>query len=214
MIGLIMCGGEGSRFITHEKIEKPLACVRGQTLIGRVLCAVILSRQFNRIVCVSSPHSPCTTELLERKYKTVDFIDVIVAEGLGYSRDLSNILNSLPGQKVLTFPSDLALLDIATVIKLVNQCTPSVQNTCTTIIAEKSFLKSIGLACSSGVVLDKTEYCYTGISSFYVSLSTHEKSFKENYTILNELPVVVNVNTTGDLGLAESLLDRFNQDYL
>lgn len=209
-----MCGGEGSRFVTQEKIEKPLACIRGHTLIGRVMYAVILSGQFNRIVCVSSPHSPCTTELLERKYKTVDFIDVIVAEGLGYSRDLSNILNSLPGEKVLTFPSDLALLNIATVRRLVNQCTPSVQNTCNTVISENTFLKSVGLTCSSGIVLDKTEYCYTGISGFYVGLSIDGKSFKENYSIVNELPVVVNVNTTGDLGLAESLLDRFNQDCL
>ena len=33
MIAVIMCGGKGSRFITQDNIEKPLARIRGKTLI-------------------------------------------------------------------------------------------------------------------------------------------------------------------------------------
>ena len=63
MIAVIMCGGKGSRFITQDNIEKPLAHIRGQTLIETVLRAVILSGQFSRILCVSSPSSPHTTQV-------------------------------------------------------------------------------------------------------------------------------------------------------
>ena len=144
MIAVIMCGGKGTRFITQDNIEKPLAHIRGQTLIETVLRAVILSCQFSRILCVSSPSSPHTTQLLEGKYNTVDKIEVMVAEGLGYSSDLSRALNSMRGQKVLTFPSDLALLNVVTVRKLVDKCTPSIHNTCIAAVAEKSFVSYVG----------------------------------------------------------------------
>lgn len=207
-----MCGGKGSRFITQDNIEKPLARIRGQTLIDNVLHAVILSGQFSRILCVSSPSSPHTTQLLEGKYRTVDKIEVTVAEGLGYSSDLSRALNSMRGQKVLTFPSDLALLNAVTVRKLVDKCTPSIHNTCIAAVAEKSFVSSVGLTCSSLVAIRSNEYCYTGVCGFYLGTSISEKPFKEFYSIVNEIQLVANINTAMDLALAEHLLAQLNQD--
>jgi GTP:adenosylcobinamide-phosphate guanylyltransferase len=207
-----MCGGNGSRFITQDNIEKPLARIRGQTLIDTVLHAVILSGQFSRILCVSSPSSPHTTQLLEGKYRTVDKIEVMVAEGLGYSSDLSRALNSMRGQKVLTFPSDLALLNAVTVRKLVDKCTPSIHNTCIAAVAEKSFVSSVGLTCSSLVAIRSNEYCYTGVCGFYLGTSISEKPFKEFYSIVNEIQLVANINTAMDLALAEHLLVQLNQD--
>lgn len=207
-----MCGGNGSRFITQDNIEKPLARIRGQTLIDTVLHAVILSGQFSRILCVSSPSSPHTTQLLEGKYRTVDKIEVMVAEGLGYSSDLSRALNSMRGQKVLTFPSDLALLNAVTVRKLVDKCTPSIHNTCIAAVAEKSFVSSVGLTCSSLVAIRSIEYCYTGVCGFYLGTSISEKPFKEFYSIVNEIQLVANINTAMDLALAEHLLVQLNQD--
>lgn len=212
MIAVIMCGGKGSRFITQDNIEKPLARIRGQTLIDTVLHAVILSGQFSRILCVSSPSSPHTTQLLEGKYRTVDKIEVMVAEGLGYSSDLSRALNSMRGQKVLTFPSDLALLNAVTVRKLVDKCTPSIHNTCIAAVAEKSFVSSVGLTCSSLVAIRSNEYCYTGVCGFYLGTSISEKPFKEFYSIVNEIQLVANINTAMDLALAEHLLVQLNQD--
>ncbi|MFY9966410.1 MAG: NTP transferase domain-containing protein [Nitrososphaeraceae archaeon] len=214
MIAVIMCGGKGSRFITQDNIEKPLAHIRGQTLIETVLRAVILSGQFSRILCVSSPSSPHTTQLLEGKYRTVDKIEVMVAEGLGYSSDLSRALNSMRGQKVLTFPSDLALLNVVTVRKLVDKCTPSIHNTCIAAVAEKSFVSSVGLTCSSIVAIHSKEYCYTGVCGFNLGTSISEKPFKEFYSIVNEIQLVANINTATDLGLAEHLLLQLNQDCL
>lgn len=214
MIAVIMCGGKGSRFITQDNIEKPLARIRGQTLIETVLRAVILSGQFSRILCVSSPSSPHTTQLLEGKYGTVDKIEVMVAEGLGYSSDLSRALNSMRGQKVLTFPSDLALLNVVTVRKLVDKCTPSIHNTCIAAVAEKSFVSSVGLTCSSLVAISSNEYCYTGVCGFYLGTSISEKPFKEFYSIVNEIQLVANINTAMDLALAEHLLVQLNQDCL
>lgn len=212
MIAVIMCGGKGSRFITQDNIEKPLARIRGQTLIDNVLHAVILSGQFSRILCVSSPSSPHTTQLLEGKYRTVDKIEVTVAEGLGYSSDLSRALNSMRGQKVLTFPSDLALLNAFTVRKLVDKCTPSIHNTCMAAVAEKSFVSSVGFTCSSLVAIRSNEYCYTGVCGFYLGTSISEKPFKEFYSIVNEIQLVANINTVMDLALAEHLLVQLNQD--
>jgi GTP:adenosylcobinamide-phosphate guanylyltransferase len=214
MIAVIMCGGKGSRFITQDNIEKPLARIRGKTLIESVLHAVILSGQFSRILCISSPCSPHTTQLLERNYRTDNNIQVSVADGLGFSKDLSKALNSMPEQKVLTFPSDLALLNSNTVRKLVDRCTPSIQNTCIAAVAEKSFVSSVGMTCSSIFAIDSKEYCYTGVCGFYLGTSISDEPFEEFYSIVNEIQLIVNINTAMDLELAEQLLGRLNPDSL
>jgi len=214
MMAVIMCGGKGSRFITQDNIEKPLASIRGKTLIETVLHAVILSGQFSRILCVSSPCTPHTTQLLQRNYRTNNKIDVMVADGLGFSKDLSTALNSMPDEKVFTFPSDLALLNSDTVRELIDRCTPSIQNTCIAAVAEKSFISSVGMTCSSLFAIDSREYCYTGVCGFYLDTSTSDQLFEEFYSIVNEIQLIVNINTAKDLGLAEQLLGRLNLDCL
>jgi GTP:adenosylcobinamide-phosphate guanylyltransferase len=214
MIAVIMCGGKGSRFITQENIEKPLACIRGKTLIETVLHAVILSGQFSRILCVSSPCSPYTTQLLKRNYRTDNKIEVMVSDGQGFSKDLSKALNSAPEQKVFTFPSDLALLDSDTVRILTARCTPSIQNTCIAAVAERSFASSVGINCSTFFTVDDKEYCYTGVCGFYLGTSVPDKPIEEFYSIVNEVRLIVNINTAKDLGLAEELLGRLNPDCL
>jgi GTP:adenosylcobinamide-phosphate guanylyltransferase len=214
MMAVILCGGKGSRFITQDNIEKPLARIRGKTLIETVLHSVILSGQFNRILCVSSPCSPRTTQLLEKNYKTDNKIEVMVADGLGFSKDLSKALNSVPEQNVYTFPSDLALLNSNTVRKLIDRCTPSIQNTCIAAVAERSFVSSVGITCSSLVAIDNREYCYTGVCGFYLGKYISDKPFEEFYSIVNEIRLVVNIDSAKDLGLAEQLLRRLNPDCL
>jgi GTP:adenosylcobinamide-phosphate guanylyltransferase len=214
MIAVIMCGGKGSRFITQDNIEKPLACIRGKTLIETVLNAVILSGQFSRILCVSSPCSPYTTQLLERNYRTDSKIEVIVSDGLGFSKDLSKALNSAPKQKVFAFPSDLALLNSDTVRILTARCTPSIQNTCIAAVAERSFVSSLGITCSTFFTIDGKEYCYSGVCGFYLGTLVSDKPIEEFYSIVNEIRLIVNVNTAKDLGLAEELLGRLNPDCL
>jgi len=206
MMAVIMCGGKGSRFITPDNIEKPLARIKGKTLIETVLNAVILSRQFSRIICVSSPRSPHTTEFLQRNYRTDHNIDVMVADGLGFSKDLSKALNLMNEQKVLTLPSDLALLDSDTVRKLIKRCTPSIKNTCIAAVADRSFVRSIGTTCSYLIDIESKEYCYTGVCGFYLGTSLSDEPFEEFYSIVNEIQLILNINTTEDLGIAEHYL--------
>jgi GTP:adenosylcobinamide-phosphate guanylyltransferase len=214
MIAVIMCGGKGSRFITQDNIEKPLACIRGKTLIETVLHAVILSGQFSRILCVSSPCSPSTTQLLEKNYRTGNKIEVMVSDGQGFSKDLSKALNLAPEQKVFTFPSDLALLNSDTVKLLTARCTPSIQNTCIAAVAERSFASSLGITRSTFFTIDDKEYYYTGVCGFYLGTSVSDKPIEEFYSIVNEIRLIVNINTAKDLGLAEELLGRLNPDCL
>lgn len=204
-MAVIMCGGRGSRFITPNSTEKPLARVRGKTLIENVLHAVILSGQFSKILCVSSPYAPQTTQLLKRKYRSDNSIEVMVADGLGFSKDLSKALNSMLKNKVLTFPSDLALLDSYTVGKLVDRCIPSIQNTCIAAVAEKSFTNSLGITCSSVIAIDTKEYCYSGVCGFYIGANIADTPFEESYYIINEIQLAVNINTANDLRFAEQI---------
>lgn len=214
MIAVIMCGGKGSRFITPGRTEKPLARIKGMTLIETVLQAVILSGQFSKILCVSSPYSPYTTQLLKKIYRSEYKIEVMVADGLGFSKDLFKVLNSMLEQKVFTFPSDLALLDSDTVGILVKKCTPAIHNTCIAAVAAKSFTNTLGMTCSSSVAIDGEDYCYSGVCGFYLGTSLPEKTFEESYFVLNKIQLAINVNTASDLRFAEELFKGVNLDVL
>jgi GTP:adenosylcobinamide-phosphate guanylyltransferase len=214
MIAVIMCGGKGSRFMTPGRTEKPLARIKGRTLIETVLQAVILSDQFSKILCVSSPYSPYTTQLLKKIYRSDYKIEVMVADGLGFSKDLFKVLNSMLEQKVFTFPSDLALLDSDTVGKLVKKCTPSIHNTCIAAVAAKSFTNALGMTCSSSVAIDGEDYCYSGVCGFYLGTSLPENALEESYFVINKIQLAVNVNTASDLRFAEQLSKGVNLDVL
>ncbi|MGH9974374.1 MAG: hypothetical protein ACRD8Z_00850, partial [Nitrososphaeraceae archaeon] len=97
---------------------------------------------------------------------------------------------------------------------LTARCTPSIQNTCIAAVTERSFATSVGITCSTFFTIDGKEYCYTGVCGFYPGTSISYKPIEEFYSIVNEIRLIVNINTAKDLGLAEQLLGRLNPDCL
>ncbi len=98
MDALVMCGGRGTRLGSER--EKPLLEIDGVPMIDRVLRALEASR-VDRIVAVSSPHTPETRAHLD--------VPVIDGTGEGYVADLTAALEQV-GRPVLTLGADLPLL--------------------------------------------------------------------------------------------------------
>ena len=195
MIAAIMCGGMATRMAAKE--EKPLLKIDGMPIVERVLIALQASRSFDRIVAAVSPKVPRTRAFLESKA-----IEIVETAGEGYSQDLSRLLDQLRGTRVFVTPADMPLLTP----EVINSIAARAQKEpAATVILEKEFVQRIGIAPSVIVTYAGRDYCHSGITIFDTSKIT-EGILNEECVIMNRMELAVNVNTKGELELAEKLL--------
>lgn len=199
MIAAMMCGGKGSRMENFIDIEKPLLEVKGKTMVERVLDALVQSRDFEKIFGVISPNTPKTNVFV-----SYHLSDIIKTEGKSYSTDLSIVLNKLKPSTIFVIPADLPLLNPKIIHKIISRYTPGLP--CVSIISDKQFVVNMGIKPSLILNINSKEYCHTGITIVDSSKVEGFTTVKEYYVIMNEKEIVVNVNTRGELEIAERLL--------
>jgi adenosylcobinamide-phosphate guanylyltransferase len=201
LIAAVMCGGRATRM--KAGTEKPLLKVDGIPMIDRVISALADTCRFDRIIAVASPNTPKTKEFLAAKG-----IEIIKTTGESYSQDLSRLLLGLKPHKVFVAPADIPLLDSKTVNDIVvlasMQTVPAVS-----VIIDKEFVEKLGVKPS--VALGE-QYCHSGITIFDAA-KAGLGPIEEQYVVMNEVKVAVNVNTKEELGLAEKLRVQRAQDF-
>lgn len=203
MIAAMMCGGKGSRMENFIDIEKPLLQVKGKTMVERVLDALVQSRDFDKIFGVISSNTP-KTNVFVSYYLSWSTVDIIKTEGKSYSTDLSIVLNKLKPSTIFVIPADLPLLNPKIIHKIISRYKPGLP--CVSIISDKQFVVNMGIKPSLILNINSKEYCHTGITIVDSSKVEGFTTVKEYYVIMNEKEVVVNVNTRGELEIAERLL--------
>lgn len=190
MIGLVMCGGRGSRMkIPQEKLllkyKKPI--------IMNVISAMKESGCFSKVIAATSQNAPETREFLIKSG-----IDTIDTPGNGYVNDLSSVLNSLK-ENVFVTAGDLPLLD-GDVIRRILEIS-DFNNTWTTILVSKEYLDSYHLKSDYYVTLDNKQCCYSGISLVNPTKIEEMRPVQETYLIFDDKRIAVNLNTKGDYEL-------------
>jgi len=190
MIGIVMAGGKGSRMkISEEKLllkyKKPI--------ILHVAHALSNSKCFSRLIFVTSPNSPKTKRLLlENNYETMD------SSGRGYVEDLNVLLKSLDDSVFIT-SADLPLLDSKIVKKIVGFYDED--KNWITILVTKKFLSSLGIS-SNYEVIFKDQVChYSGISMINSKKISNLNNIEENFVIINDKRIGLNINTEQDYRL-------------
>lgn len=202
LIAAIMCGGKGSRLRGFEKQEKPLLKLNGKTMLELVLDALLQSKQFYKIVAVTSHNTPVTKSYIATNlYRKVDMIET---DGVSYSYDISGVLNILRPYTVFVVGCDLPLLDARDVKKIVSQHSPD--HGCTSVVSDKRFVTINGINPSIIVRINSKEYCHTGISIFDSSKICGTSRIGEHYVVMDQVGVTVNVNTKSDLETAKKLM--------
>jgi adenosylcobinamide-phosphate guanylyltransferase len=198
----IMCGGKGSRLQGFAKIEKPLLKLNGKTMVELVFDALLRSEEFYKIVAVTSRNTPITKSYiatyLSRKLEVID------TEGITYSYDVSTVLNILRPYTVFVVGSDLPLLGVRHVKKIVSQHRPD--HACTSVVSDKRFVTSLGIKPSVIVRINSRQYCHAGISIFDSSKICGTDEIYEHYVVINQKGVAVNVNTRSDFETAQNLM--------
>lgn len=190
MIGLVMAGGKGSRMKTQE--EKLLLKHVHPTIL-HVIHALQNTNHFSKIVAATSSNSPKTKEMLENTE-----IETFDTPGKGYVEDLNLILCSI-NDEVLIVPGDLPLLDDKIIKKIVNLYNS--KKIWTSFLVTKDFLQSIGMTSDFSVRFENKECCFTGISIVNAKEIKNLDLIEENYCILDDKRIGMNLNTYEDYKL-------------
>ncbi|MDE1813598.1 MAG: NTP transferase domain-containing protein [Thaumarchaeota archaeon] len=190
MIGLVMCGGKGTRM---KSSEEKLLLLYKKPLIEHVLNALENSEIFSNIICVTSNNAPRTREFVS----SLGF-DILETNGNGYVNDLGESLSKFK-EPIFVTSGDMPLLDseiIKKIVKLVNE-----KNVWTSILIRKNFLQSLGLEAEFLVKYDGEEYAYTGISIVDPKQINNIQTVKESYVVLDDKRIATNLNTKKDYDL-------------
>jgi adenosylcobinamide-phosphate guanylyltransferase len=190
MIGLVMCGGKGTRMKLSE--EKLLLKYK-KPIIEHVLNALDGSKIFSKIVCVTSDNAPKTREFISRMG-----VDILETKGSGYVNDLGESISKFD-ELIFVASGDMPLLDseiVRKIMKLINE-----KNQWTSILVRKSFLQSLGFEAEFFVNYNDEEYAYTGISIIDSKQIKNMQHVTESYVILDDKRIATNLNTKKDYDL-------------
>src|SRR5690242_2150727 len=190
MIGLVMCGGKGTRMNLPQ--EKLLLKYKNP-VIQHVINALQESGCFSKIIGATSSNAPKTSEFL----KCIG-ISIIQTEGNGYVNDLNQILHNFD-EPVFVISGDMPLLDAKIIKKIVQLA--DIKNTWTTVLLSKSFLDSLHVKAEYLVTYNKKEYSYSGISIVNPIRLSGMKHVEESYVILDDKRIALNLNTKQDYDL-------------
>ncbi|HSD04920.1 MAG TPA: NTP transferase domain-containing protein [Nitrosopumilaceae archaeon] len=190
MIGLVMCGGKGTRM---EIPQEKLLLKYKDPIIQHVITALHDSGCFSKIVAATSHNAPRTWEFL-----TNLGIFTMDTAGKGYVYDLNQILHNFD-ELVFVTSGDLPLLD-AEIIKKIVQLVDN-DHTWTTVLISKDFLDSLHLKPEYTVIYEKKQYSYSGVSIVNPNKLTKMESIEESYVILDDKRIAFNMNTKEDYTL-------------
>jgi adenosylcobinamide-phosphate guanylyltransferase len=203
MIAVVMCGGKGTRMASS--MEKSLVKLGSKTLVERVLDTLVEYRRFENIIAMPSLNTPATsTFLYNHEYYTSGKIKILEGKGINYSLDLSYALSKIKPTVVFVVSADLPLLNPLLIHRIVTCYLPYFP--CTSVILETGFVQSFNILPSSVLAIGAKEYCYSGIVLINSSRYKINSKLEENYLIMNEKELAINVNTVAELETAERLL--------
>jgi len=194
MIGLIMAGGKGTRMQSNQ--EKLLLEYK-KPLILHVIDALKKSNCFEKIIAVTSPNSPKTQKILVEN-------NVVIFETLGenFVTDLNSALKKLDDYVFVT-SGDLPLLD-ENIVKQITQDVNS-EKVWTSVLTTKLFQSSLSLVPECIISFNQVDHVHTGISIVNASKIKNLDSVEEDYLIINDKRVCMNVNTKSDLKLVDTI---------
>ena len=190
MIGLIMAGGKGTRM---QSDEEKLLLEYKKPLVLHVIDALKNSNCFEKIFAATSPNSPQTQKILTGN-------NVITFETLGenFVTDLNNILKQWDDYVFVT-SGDLPLLDENIIKQIID--TTNFDKIWTSVLTTKSYQSSMNLDTECVVSFNDVDYVHTGISIVNASKIKNLDSIEEDYLIINDKRVCLNVNTKTDFKL-------------
>ncbi|MGE5533038.1 MAG: NTP transferase domain-containing protein [Bacillota bacterium] len=198
---LVMAGGKGSRM--GLPTEKPLILFLGKPLIDWVAQAIMDSKKVSEFHIITSANTPQTEQhCLSKGWK------VLHTDAKGYHNDLRQAVSiaNLIGP-VLTMPSDVPAITGRVLDKIVS----------TFEVCEKDFLavfvpikarQDLGLSISSTDEYKGVWYAVSGVNIINGAKILSEGKIETSAIITDETEVLLNINTTKDLEIAQNIMKQ------
>tara|TARA_B110000014_G_scaffold166162_1_gene117570 strand:- start:55 stop:624 length:570 start_codon:yes stop_codon:yes gene_type:complete len=189
-----MAGGKGTRM---ESDEEKLLLEYKKPLVLHVIDALKNSNCFEKIFAATSPNSPQTQEIL-----TENNVKIFETLGENFVTDLNNILKDLDDYVFVT-SGDLPLLDKTIIKQIVD--TANSEKIWTSVLTTKSFQLSLNFNPECIIHFNGQDHVHTGISIVNASKIKNLETIEEDYLIINDKRVCLNVNTKNDFKLLSRL---------
>lgn len=202
---LIMAGGRGSRM--GLPIEKPMLQFLGKPLLDWVAEAILTAKKVSKFYVVTSPNTPQTEQhCLSRGWK------VVRTDAKGYHDDLKQAITKLGWMgPVLTMPSDVPAITGSILDKVISEFEACRKEFLAVFVPIKS-RQDLGLSISSTDEYKGVWYAVSGINIINGTQILGEGKIETSAIITHDPEVILNVNTTKDLEIAESLIRKMKKD--
>jgi len=200
---LVMAGGKGTRIKTEE--EKPLLKVNGKPLIEYVLNALKGARRVNEIIVAVSPHTP-KTAIIAKRFS----VRVLKTPGKDWCLDVQYAVRELQLDAVLTIAADLPLITSELIEDLL-ECYERCGKPALTVAVPLETCKRLGLSADYIFKVKGKSVVPTGIDVIN-GKRIGEGMLEEEFLIIDDKRIAVNVNTFRDLKIAEFMLQQSSSD--
>lgn len=201
---LVMAGGKGSRM--GLPTEKPLLPFLGKPLIDWVAEAIVDAKKVSEFYVITSANTPQTEQHCQSKgWK------ILRTDAKGYHNDLKQAVSmaNLTGP-VLTMPSDVPAITGQVLDKIVDSFE----------LCGKDFLavfvpiearQDLGLSISSTDEYKGVWYAVSGVNIINGTKILSECKIETSAIITDETEVLLNINTTKDLEIAQNIMQKTNK---
>ena len=196
---LIMAGGRGSRM--GLPTEKPLLQCLGKPLIDWVTDAIEHSTKISKFYVITSSNTPNTEKHCKEKGW-----HYVHTDAKGYHDDLKQAITKLGWRgPVLTMPSDVPAITGAALDNVVSKFEKCDKDFMAVFVPIKT-RQDLGLSISSTDEYKGVWYAVSGVNIINGTKVLGEGKIETAAIITEETEVVLNVNTTKDLEIAQKLM--------
>jgi adenosylcobinamide-phosphate guanylyltransferase len=200
VVALVMAGGRATRM--GNVCEKPLLRICGKTMVERVIEALRGSKNIDEIIGVVSKFTPKTAESM-RNFS----IKVVETPGEGYCSDMRHAIKKYAlFSPVLTISADLPLITKELIDEIVTHYKQCKKPALAVAVPLRTY-KRLGLKVGHPFEARGKRLVYVGIN-VVDGKHVDKPRMAQEIMVLEKAEPVVNVNTLGDLEIAEKLLVR------
>ncbi len=201
---LIMAGGKGSRM--GVPTEKPLLPFLGKPLIDWVADAILNAQKVSEFYVITSANTSQTEKhCLDRGWK------VLRTDAKGYHNDLKQaVLKASLMGPVLTMPSDVPAITGPFLDKVVSEFEGCGKDFLAVFVPIKK-RQDLGLSISSTDEYKGVWYAVSGVNIINGAKVLGEGKIETSAIITSETEVLLNVNTTKDLEIAQQIMKNLRK---
>jgi adenosylcobinamide-phosphate guanylyltransferase len=196
---LVMAGGKGSRMGLSS--EKPLLPFLGKPLIDWVAEAILEAKKVSTFYVITSTNTPQTEQYCQKKgWK------ILHTDAKGYHNDLKQAVSkaNLTGP-ILTMPSDVPAITGQELDKIIDSFEVCGKDFLAVFVPIKA-RQDLGLSISSTDEYQGVWYAVSGVNIINGIKILGEGKIETSAIITDETEVLLNINTTKDLEIAQNII--------